>query len=125
MSKCSGEHQHGGPREGHAHGHGTMWYVGDPAKAHHHHDLTCLREKDVALSALREECDRLRKQFRLDSAALKDEEITSLPALRARAEAAERKVEEAIERCNAAIEQGDCEASFDEFANIKQILEDK
>lgn len=44
---------------------------------------------------------------------------------RTRAEAAERKVEKAIERCNAAIEQGDCEASFDEFANIKQILEDK
>lgn len=55
MSKCSGEHQHSWGKEGHAHGHGTMWYEGDPNKLHHHHDIICLRAKDAEIASLRAE----------------------------------------------------------------------
>ncbi len=55
MSKCSGEHQHSWGKEGHAHGHGTMWYEGDPNKLHHHHDIICLQAKDAEIASLRAE----------------------------------------------------------------------
>lgn len=57
---CSGEHQRGGP-SGHCHGTGTMWVECDPRKLHHHHDMTCLAEKDAEIERLKGEVERERK----------------------------------------------------------------
>jgi hypothetical protein len=51
---CGGEHCHNENLNGHAHGHGTMWFVGDPRKLHHHHDLQCILAYKREVFVLRE-----------------------------------------------------------------------
>lgn len=96
MSKCSGEHQHSWGKEGHAHGHGTMWYEGDPNKLHHHHDIICLRAKDAEIARLTTENKRFRQE-RDDQFWARGHELKELIAARTALDEANRKYERAYD----------------------------